>query len=399
VGAARTGFARSAVVVVGDSYAALLFCPVGRVDLERDLGVSGIGDTLLCLDLGVIGNHLGGLLDRVGLRGFQITFAHGDGSSVRDSATLQSVMTGRNAVKSVGLMGELGCCAVWWGHRPCETPDVTIRDNRQLVAALLDVAGVSGASIEATGAGPGTLRLQLAAGTDQVIVAGEVNRLLRSKFGLAVDPDRVRVIDETYADAGKHSVNAAAGQVDDGDAGRKTVVAPRVGPPAVGAYARDAVGMATILSTDLRIANGVDHIAVPDVTLARPSRLSIERVQLVSAGLGTAVTVTLALDGRTLDGEAEGAATQTGLLRSVAAATLRAVEQITDGTVRFEVEHVEIARAGTDQTALVVVTMLTGRSTERLSGASVVREDTREAVIRAVLAALNRRMEPLLADQ
>jgi hypothetical protein len=276
---------------------------------------------------------------------------------------------------------------------------VTVRDNRQLVAALLDVAGVSGASIEATPAGPGTLRLQLAAGTDQVIVAGEVNRLLRSKFGLAVDPDRVRVIDETYADAGKHSVNAAEDQVDHEEEGRKTVAPPRVASPAVGAYARDAVGLATILSTDLRVGNGVDHTAVPDVTLARPSRLSIERVQLVSAGLGTAVTVTLALDGRSLDGEAEGAATQTGLLRSVAAATLRAVERITDGTARFEVEHVEIARAGTDLTALVVITMLTGRSTERLSGASVVREDSREAVIRAVLAALNRRMEPLLADQ
>jgi hypothetical protein len=275
---------------------------------------------------------------------------------------------------------------------------VTIRDNRQLVAALLDVAGVSGASIEATGAGPGTLRLQLAAGTDQVIVAGEVNRLLRSKFGLAVDPERVRVIDEAYSHAGKHSLSA--GRTDDNGEGRATVPAPSVvGSPAVGAYARDAVGVATAQSTDLRVANGVDHSAVPDVTLARPSRLSIERVQLGSAGLGTAVTVTLALDGRTLDGEAEGAATQTGLLRSVAAATLRAVEQITDGTVRFEVEHVEIARAGTDQTALVVITMLTGRSTERLSGASVVREDTREAVIRAVLAALNRRMEPLLADQ
>jgi hypothetical protein len=304
-------------------------------------------------------------------------------------------MTGRNGAKSVGLTGELGCCAVSCGQQPCETSDVTIRDSRQLVAALLDVAGVSGASIETTGTGPGTLRLQLAAGTDQVVVAGEVNRLLRSKFGLAVDPERVRVIDETQGE-GKH---AAVGLAETGaDDGRQTA-AKTPSSPAVGAYARDAVSVATILSTDLGLANGVDHSALPDVTLARPSRLSIERVQLLSAGLGTAVTVTLALDGRTLDGEAEGAATQTALLRSVAAATLRAVEQITDGTIRFEVEHVEIARAGSVQTALVVITMLTGRSTERLSGASVVREDTREAVIRAVLAALNRRMEPLLADQ
>lgn len=273
---------------------------------------------------------------------------------------------------------------------------MTVRDSRELVAALLDVAGVSGASIETTGTGPGTLRLQLAAGTDQVVVAGEVNRLLRSKFGLAVDPERVRVIDETYANEGKHSVSGEA----DGDAEDGALpVVKSAGSPAVGAYARDAVSVATILSTDLRLANGADHSAVPDVTLARPSRLSIERVQLVSAGLGTDVTVTLALDGRTFDGEAEGAATQTALLRSVAAATLRAVEQITDATIRFEVEHVEIARAGAIETALVVVTMLTGRSTERLSGASVVRQDTREAVIRAVLAALNRRMEPLLADQ
>ena len=95
------------------------------------------------------------------------------------------------------------------GLAPCDTPGVDIRDNRQLVAALLDVSGVSGASIEAAGSGPGTLRLQLAAGTDQVVVAGEVNRLLRSKFGLAVDPERVRVIDATdspvLGEPGSHS--------------------------------------------------------------------------------------------------------------------------------------------------------------------------------------------------
>jgi hypothetical protein len=41
--------------------------------------------------------------------------------------------------------------------------------------------------------------------------------------------------------------------------------------------------------------------------------------------------------------------------------------------------------------------MLTDRATQRLSGASVVREDVRQAVIRAVLAAVNRRVEPMLA--
>ena len=43
-----------------------------------------------------------------------------------------------------------------------------------------------------------------------------------------------------------------------------------------------------------------------------------------------------------------------------------------------------------------VLTMVTERATQRLSGASVVREDVRQAVIRAVLAAVNRRVEPLI---
>ena len=126
-------------------------------------------------------------------------------------------------------------------------------------------------------------------------------------------------------------------------------------------------------------------------------RLVIERVQLVSAGLTTSVTVVLAHDGRSVQGTAEGTATTGSLHRSVAAATLRAVESVVGEGVRFDVEHVEVARTGPDRTALVVVTMVTDRATQRLSGASVVREDVRQAVIRAVLAAVNRRVEPLIA--
>jgi hypothetical protein len=120
-------------------------------------------------------------------------------------------------------------------------------------------------------------------------------------------------------------------------------------------------------------------------------------VQLVSSGLTTSVTVSLSHEGRVVEGRADGTATAGSLHRSVAHATLRAVEQVSDD-VRFDVEHVEVAQTGSDRTALVVVTMVTERANQRLSGASVVREDVRQAVIRAVLAAVNRRLEPLISD-
>lgn len=246
---------------------------------------------------------------------------------------------------------------------------MTISDTRDLVAALLGVPGVAAAAVEPIGDGPGTLRLQLTLGADEVMVAGAVNRLLRSRFGLAVDSDRVRVVDESG------------------------LVAPddvAVGTPGVGTAAQPA-------GTDVpepAAATTDDAPAAPPPGAV--GRLMIERVQLVSAGLGVSVSVTLRAGERSVLGEAEGAATTSALHRSVAAATLRAVEEVVDHQVRFDVEHVEIATTGEERTALVVVSMLSERATQRLTGASVVREDVRQAVIRGVLAAVNRRVEPML---
>jgi hypothetical protein len=280
------------------------------------------------------------------------------------------------------------------------------------VAALLAVEGVAGASVEPVGGGPGTLRLQLKPGTDEVRVAGAVNRLLRARFGLAVDADRVRIVDEAGplppappAPAGPSPAATEAAAETPAEAaieaaaegpteaatsaaeGQGPARGPDGGPTWTESYAAEPAGGVVTGSAD----------ELPEVQVARPGRLAIQRVQLDSAGLGVAVTVSLGLDGRTVTGHAEGAATQSGVHRSVATATLRAVESVLEGNARFEVDHVELTRTGTDQTVLVVLTMVTGRSTQRLSGASVVREDVRQAVIRAVLAAVNRRMEPMLA--
>lgn len=244
---------------------------------------------------------------------------------------------------------------------------MTVTDHPELVAALLAVSGVAAAAVEPDDDGPGTLRLQLEPGADEVGVAGEVNRLLRSRFGLAVDADRVRVVDEPMRPADLRDSKP-----------------DETAPPPVAVEEAEA--------------ERAEVPPLPDVTVARPGRLVIERVALVSAGLGTTVSVSLGLDGQSYEGSAEGTSTAGSLHRSVAGATLRAVEAVVDGSVRFDVEHVEIATTGPDRTALVVLTMVTERATQRLSGASVVREDVRQAVIRAVLAAVNRRVEPLLGE-
>jgi hypothetical protein len=342
---------------------------------------------------------------------------------------------------------------------------VTVTDHRDLVTALLGVTGVADASVEPDedAQGPGVLRLQLEPGADEVAVAADVNRLLRSQFGLAVDADRVRVLETSVpatgrgpagprpadpaptagrpgglqpggwpsspapepADAGPAArapepadAGPAARAPEPADAGPaarapEPAEAPRPAPAAAAGHAAqpddnvqptdapdpadpadraDSGGPVTTADPTGRPPG----TTLPEVQVARAGRLAIQRVQLVSAGLGIVVTVTLRLDARLYSGEAEGAATTSSVHRSVAGATLRAVEEVAARRIRFEVEHVEIATTGTHRTALVVVTMLTARGSERLSGASVVREDVRQAVIRAVLAAVNRRLEPML---
>lgn len=241
-----------------------------------------------------------------------------------------------------------------------------IEQNSDLVAALLGVPGVSAAAVEPVGDGPGTLRLQLAPGVDEVGVASEVNHLLRSRFGLAVDTDRVRVVDQPLVEPVPSPPEPRADEPSGAE------------PPA---------------------ERSVPGVPSDRAATRRVERLVIDRVQLLSAGLATSVVVSLSAGDRLVQGTAEGTATTDSLNRAVAVATLRAVEAVLGGVARFDVDHVEVAQTGSERTALAVVTMVTDRATQRLSGASVVREDVRQAVIRAVLAAVNRRLSPLLGEE
>ena len=221
---------------------------------------------------------------------------------------------------------------------------MTVMDYRAIVAALRDVPGVSDADVEPDDeGGMGLLRLGLLPGVDEVQVATSVGRLLREKFGLGVDAERVQIVEDA------------------------DMPAP--------------------------VAQGGAH--VPEQRVA--SRPTISRMQLVSSGLDVTACVTLTSGATTTIGESRGTASQSGVQRAVANATLRAVEELLDGGVRFELDHLEVQQLGSERTVVVALTMLSSAGSERLMGAAVVREDVRQAVIRGTLDALNRRVETLLS--
>ena len=213
-----------------------------------------------------------------------------------------------------------------------------------IAAALRAVPGVSDAEVEPDEEGGlGLLRLGLVPGVDEVRVATDVGRLLREQFGLGVDAERVQLVEDAEAE------------------------------PAV----------------EVETSPNGEHVY--------RKRPSIHRMHLVSSGLDVTATVTLAYAGEIAEGEATGTATQSGVQRAVALATLRSVEQLLATPARFELEHIEVAPMGRERTVVVALTMLGRAGSERLTGAAAVREDVRQAVIRATLDALNRRLEPLLA--
>jgi hypothetical protein len=275
-----------------------------------------------------------------------------------------------------------------------------------LLDALRAVPGVAEADLEPDGRpeGAGTLRLQLAPGADEIAVATSVNRVLREQFGLAVDAGRVQVVEESIppappaatepvASGSTESAVAAVAPPQSAPSSTETPMRPTL--TAVPGY-RDADAAAIGASDSTPGTQLDDGITSQLIESTRPPRILIQRMQLVSAGLGVTTSVALSWLGQAYLGESSAAATPTSVHRSVATATLRALEEVVGTAARFELEQLEMNQLGPDRAVVVVVAMLTKLGSERLTGVSVVREDVRQAVIRATLDALNRRLESLL---
>jgi hypothetical protein len=244
------------------------------------------------------------------------------------------------------------------------------------------------------------LQLALSDEADEISVAMEVNKVLRERFGLGVDPDRVEVIDDVDPEDlrldGREEIARREAEfrnlafradtpVDSGYAlpryrdRPETLLPPVVALPDIAAQTAPRV-----------------KIVSPAVTRNARKRLSIRRLQLVSSTDGVTTTVTLGMGPNVYVGRATAALDPVSVHRAVAESTLTAVSGYLANGGTVELECIEVAPVESEQVALVVVRLREGGTMYRLTGASVVREDVRQAVIRATLDAVNRRVEAIM---
>ncbi len=113
---------------------------------------------------------------------------------------------------------------------------------------------------------------------------------------------------------------------------------------------------------------------------------------------GTDAVVEVRLSGE--DGPAVGVASGPAfdgyVLRLAAVAASNAIDQVLAGSARCFIENATVVPLGSCEVAVVVLLLAHGGWVEELSGSAVVNGDQRQAIVRATLAAVNRRLEALL---
>lgn len=132
----------------------------------------------------------------------------------------------------------------------------------------------------------------------------------------------------------------------------------------------------------------------PAPSRARPKLIGLSHSTLRGSA---EVTVQLEHDRMVYAGTVQGPSGAAHRLDLVGKAALDAVERFLRAKGVFLLEGVSVVPLASFQIALAVVSWL-GPEAETLSGSAVVRDDPREATVRAVLDAVNRPLAALTAD-
>lgn len=136
---------------------------------------------------------------------------------------------------------------------------------------------------------------------------------------------------------------------------------------------------------------GQDMLPKED-TPREAGRARLKAINSQVTGVRATVAVDLELEGDSYVGEASGAASQTGRHRLVAEATLDAVEKWAQGSQSFALEDVAIVQLGRERVAVSCMALVTPFGEQTFVGSALVRQNDKDAIVKATLDAINRRM-------
>lgn len=133
-----------------------------------------------------------------------------------------------------------------------------------------------------------------------------------------------------------------------------------------------------------------------DITSRQPPSGTPARPVLAGVDGEEPVVVTLRSGGEVYEGEASPSQVGGGTATAAAAATLAALAALTPSAVSFALDWVQIGES--DEQGLPTVVTVLARAevagvTMRYAGAALSPEDVREAAAKAVLDAMNRRLQ------
>ncbi|MGN9766618.1 hypothetical protein ACTMS2_15855 [Micromonospora sp. SD12] len=333
-------------------------------------------------------------------------------------------------------------------------------DVNAILDAVRGVAGVRDAALRRTPAGAHSLRLDLADGADPAEVSRQVARLLQDRMGLAAAPQnlpgmpaapappvRRRSAEPRGADPRSAGPATRTGEPSsaeprvpggrvagsppeapptrteprpetEGPRRRRQPAAPHRGRATVeepGSVSAAPAGAASGVPATVGTSYSGGQVTTTETAPSRPldtggvvgPRVVIDHVQVSTFGLDATVEVRLLAGGENAAGYSTGPAVDGYVLRLCAVAAAAAVDELLRGGERAPdagpdrgrcfVEHAAVVPFGNCDVATVVVLLVCDGWVEQLVGSALVAGDPRQAVVRATLAAVNRRIEALLA--
>ncbi|GAA2363429.1 hypothetical protein [Dactylosporangium salmoneum] len=266
-------------------------------------------------------------------------------------------------------------------------------DVQSVLRAVQTVSGVHRATLRQNADGLHTLRLELADEADAGQVSRIVARMLNDTMGLSAEQNPLLPDEVAPAPA-------------PADESVSTVTPPR--PPArphsaLPGYGREARRRRPVSTGARRPTEPKAPALTPNPGAIVSPRVVIESVDVNTQGIDATVEVRLTADNQPAIGVASGPNFDGYMLKLAALAAASAIDQLlvdSDASIRARcyIEHAAVVALGGCEVAVVVLLLMYDGFVEQLTGSAVVSGDgdSRQAVVRATMAAVNRRLEALL---